>query len=273
MSEAKNQASNPLVQRLEQVGLIVRGLIYFVIGYLAFQLAMGNGGQTANPNSAIEFIGRQPFGKPLLLVIAVGLVGYSLWGFVRAFLDPLHRGKDTKGLIDRAGFLVSGISYALLVVPTMQSFLNKPGASAQGNSNMLSSLMTSPWNKWLIIVFGLVWLVVGVNQLIIAHKEKFMRDLKKSSMSADEYRAAVWTGKLGHAARGIVFILIGIIVFQTIFTGGAQEPLSFDGALAKLSHAPNGEVYLAAVAIGLILFGVYSALCAKWIKIDPRRRS
>ncbi len=119
VDEVKNQASSPLIQRLMQVGLIVRGLIYFIIGFLAFQFAMGIGGQTANPTSAIEYVGNLPFGKPLLLVIAVGLVGYALWGFVRAIADPLHRGKDTKGLIARAGFLVSGISYALLVIPTI----------------------------------------------------------------------------------------------------------------------------------------------------------
>ncbi len=123
----------------------------------------------------------------------------------------------------------------------------------------------------MVILFGAIWLVVGIANLRIAYKERFMRDLKKNSMSADEYRAAVWIGKLGYAARGIVFLLIGLIILQTIFGGSTGESQSFDGAMVKLAREPNGEILLAAVAIGLILFGVYSALSAKWIKINPRR--
>ena len=275
IAKAKNQAANPWVQRLERFGLITRGLIYFVIGVLAFQLAIGAGGATDNPTSAIALIGRQPFGKPLLLLIAVGLVGYSIWGFVRAIFDPLRRGKDTKGMIVRAGFFVSGISYAALVIPTVQTLLNMPNTTSQtgGSSVIPASLMTSPWSKWLVIAFGLLWIAVGIGQLIIAYKEQFMRDLKKGSMSAQEYKTAIWSGKLGYAARGIVFFIIGLIVMRTVFGGGTQEPQSFDGALATLLHAQNGGILLAAVAIGLILFGVYSALCAKWIKTETRRQS
>ena len=134
LSTAKHKAASPWVQRLERFGFLTRGLIYVVIGLLALQLAIGAGGATASPTSAIALIGRQPFGKVLLAVIAVGLAGYSLWGFVRAIFDPLGRGTDTKGLIDRAGFLFSGISYAALLIPTVLALLGKPSGSAQGST-------------------------------------------------------------------------------------------------------------------------------------------
>ena len=31
-----------------------------------------------------------PSGRILLMLMVVGLVGYSLWGLIRAFFDPLH---------------------------------------------------------------------------------------------------------------------------------------------------------------------------------------
>jgi hypothetical protein len=52
-------------------------------------------------------------------VVLIGLVSYALWGLVRALLDPLHKGKDLKGIAERVGFLFSTAAYALLVFPPM----------------------------------------------------------------------------------------------------------------------------------------------------------
>ena len=90
LAAAKHDATAPWVKWLERLGFITRGLIYAVIGVLALQLASGAGGGAASPTSAIAVIGRQPFGKIFLAVIAVGLMGYALWGVVRAVLDPLE---------------------------------------------------------------------------------------------------------------------------------------------------------------------------------------
>jgi hypothetical protein len=274
LADAKHQAASPWIYWLERIGFVTRGLIYVVIGLLALELAIGAGGATTNPTSAIALIGRQSYGKIFLAVIAVGLAGYALWGLVRATLDPLGRGTDTKGVIDRVGFLFSGISYAVLLIPTVQTLLNMPSGSTQTTSTGLpATLMTSPWSKWLVIAFGVFWLVIGGGQLIVAYTAHFMRDLKTGLMSAQEVKTATWLGKLGYVARGVVFFLIGLIVLQNVFAVGVKQAPGFDGALAALAHAPYGGILLGAVSIGLILFGVYSALCAKWTKTGSRRRA
>ena len=270
---AKDAATNPWFERLERLGFVVRGLIYLIIGVLAFQLAIGAGGATATPTSAIALIGRQPLGKLLLVIIAAGLAGYSLWGFVRAILDPLDRGSDAKGLLDRAGFLFSGLSYGLLLIPTVLTVMNKPSPATASSSTpgVPASLLSGPLGQWLIVAFGLFWIAAGAGQVLTAYRAKFTRDLQTSSMSAQEIKAATWLGKIGFTARGIVFGLIGMIILQTAFAVGAKQAQGFDGALAALAHAPYGELLLGAVAIGLILFGAYSALCAKWNKIHGRQ--
>lgn len=272
LANAKHQASSPWVSWLERIGFVTRGLIYVVIGLLALELAVGAGGATTNPTSAIALIGRQSFGKIFLAVIAVGLAGYALWGLVRAVLDPLGRGTDTKGLIDRAGFLFSGISYAVLLVPTVQTLLNMPsGSTSASSTGMPATLMTGPWSKWLVIAFGAFWLIMGGGQIVVAYTAHFMRDLKKGEMSVQEFKTATWLGKLGYTARGIVFFLAGLIILQNVFAVGTKQAPGFDGALAALAHAPYGGILLGAVAIGLILFGFFSAMCAKWTKTGTRR--
>ena len=272
LHKAKNAASNPWVERLERFGFVMRGLIYFIIGVLALQLAIGAGGATATPTSAIALIGRQPEGKLLLVIVAVGLAGYSLWGFVRAIFDPLGRGTDAKGLLARAGFFFSGVSYALLLIPVVLTLLNKPSTStASSTAGVPAALLTGPYGKWIIVAFGLFWIAAGAAQVITGYKAKFTRDLNTGSMSAQEIKMVTWLGRIGYVARGTVFALVGVIILQTAFAVGARQAQGFDGALAALAHAPYGEILLGVVAIGLMMFGAYSALCAKWNKVGMRR--
>jgi uncharacterized protein DUF1206 len=104
----KRAEFSPLMEALTRIGYGTRGLIYITMGLLAVQVALGKGGGAlASPLGAIAKIGQQPAGLVLLWVVLLGLISYSLWGLVRAFLDPLHKGTDMKGLIERGGFLAS----------------------------------------------------------------------------------------------------------------------------------------------------------------------
>ena len=87
---AKNIPLNKTVEGLARFGYATRGLIYFVIGFLTILLAFGYGGKTTDQQGAIATIGKQPFGRLLLWLVLIGLVCYSLWGLIRAILNPLH---------------------------------------------------------------------------------------------------------------------------------------------------------------------------------------
>src|SRR5689334_411677 len=67
-------------------GFVARGLVYGIIGFLALKLAFGAGGKTTDQKGALETVAQQPFGKVLLVLVAIGLAGYACWRFVRAAL-------------------------------------------------------------------------------------------------------------------------------------------------------------------------------------------
>ena len=73
---------------LARAGFVARGLIYGIIGILAIKLAIGAGGKTTNQQGALKTIAQQPFGKVLLILVAIGLAGYALWRLVRAAARP-----------------------------------------------------------------------------------------------------------------------------------------------------------------------------------------
>src|SRR5215212_7385628 len=128
----RDTAQSSWVEGLARLGYVVRGVLYALVGLLAVGVATGTGGATTDKEGALGTIAAQPFGKVLLAIIAIGLAGYSLWGLVRALLDPLGRGTDPKGLAQRAGYLVSALSYGSLIVPTVAIILGTGGGNQGG---------------------------------------------------------------------------------------------------------------------------------------------
>lgn len=265
----KHATTNPWIVRLERFGYITRGIVYATIGILALQLAMGAGGTATTQAGAIAVLGSQPFGKFLLVLIVLGLASYSVWGFVRAIYDPLHRGNDMKGIGARIGFAFSGLAYGLLILPTLQLLMNQGNSAQAGNSADISvQLFKLPFGMWLVAGFGLVWVGIGLGQMYTAYNASFMKDFQVGKMNAQEKTWALRLGQIGYTARGIVFAVVGLLIVQAGVTHNPSQAQGFDSALIKLAHAPYGTLLLGDVALGLIAFGVYSALSARWIKVS-----
>lgn len=267
--QTRQAVNTPVVEGLARGGYIARGAIYALIGLLAAQLAFSSGGEITDQQGALQILGAQPFGKILLIVVAIGLVGYAMWGVIRAALDPLGRGSDARGLIERAGFLLSAISYGALAVVAFNAATGVGSASGAGKPQDLSAeLLSKPFGPWLVGILGLFWVGAGVGQFYTAWKADFKKDLK-SDLPTNEKTWSERLGRAGYAARGIVFLLIGWFTIQAALTVNPNQAVGLDGALLKLAHQPYGMFLLGIVALGLLAFGIYSMLCARWMRVLP----
>ena len=276
---ARRASRHPLVEALARLGYAVRGALYLVVGALAVQLAAGAGGGAAETQlGAIETIGRQPFGRALLVLVALGLAGYGLWGLVRAAVDPLGGEPGPAGLARRAGYLVSGGAYGALVPPTVLLILGTgpggapgaPGAPGAGGdaSAWVARVLAAPGGAWLVGGAGVVWILAGgLGQLVRAYRTDFRREFAAGRMSPAQRRWATRAGRLGLAARGVVFALVGGFLVRAATAGDAARARGLDGALQALAARPHGAALLALVAAGLVCFGAYSLLCARWMRI------
>src|ERR1700688_2598179 len=69
---------------MARAGFVARGAVYIVIGILAIKLAAGSGDANPSQQGALKAVAAQPFGKLLLILVAIGLAGYALWRLLRA---------------------------------------------------------------------------------------------------------------------------------------------------------------------------------------------
>ncbi|MDQ2809192.1 MAG: DUF1206 domain-containing protein [Chloroflexota bacterium] len=268
---AGQTTASPWLEGLARFGYAVRGVLYGTVGLLALLVALGRGGAATDKSGAITVIGNQPFGKFLLLLVVVGLIGYAIWGFVRALLDPMGKGTDAKGLAQRAGYFVSGLSYGALVLPTVQLLLGNGGNNSGGGSDWTAKLLAAPFGPWLVGLIGLIGIGGGLGQMYLAWSNGFQKDFKQWEMAGDTLRWASWVARVGLVARGVIFMMLGFFLIQAARNVDPKQVVGIDGALAKLAHEPAGPWLLGLVALGLVAFGVYSLSCARWIRIRPAR--
>jgi hypothetical protein len=74
-------------------------------------------------------------------------------------------------------------------------------------------------------------------------------------------------GVLGHAARGVVFLLAGFFIVRAASEYDPKEAIGLDGALAKLAHAAYGPFLLGAVAVGLFAYGLFCLVQARYREV------
>lgn len=264
---AKEAAFSPLMDRLTRLGYAVKGLLYVGIGLISIAGALGKSSTPADQLGAIGEFRKLPAAEPVLWLILIGLASYSLWGVIRAVLDPFHKGTDMEGLLTRGGYLVSAATYASFVVPTYQ-MLNgiRHKSSTSGTVEMVSKVMSMPMGRWLIGIVGLAAIAAGIYQIYSAIKMDFDQRFKPYAMSADQLRIAKQMGRFGTAARGLVFSLTGFFLVLAAYRSSPGSARGFDGALDYLAKQPYGIYLLVFVALGLIAFGVYSLMSAAWFK-------
>lgn len=256
-------------------GQIVRGVIYVVLGTLALRLALGTHGAEMTESGVIELIGQQRFGGVLLVAVAIGLASYALWGVIRAVFDPLHKGRSPLGIAKRIGFAASGLVYAGLVVVTL-GFIVGPLPQIPQSSDWTTRLLAKPFGAWLVGFIGVCWIAAAGVQIVKAWMGKFARDLDLDRRAPAERRWALRLGRVGIVTRGIVLTIIGIFLIATAFDANPHHTAGMDGALLGLLRQPFGRTLLGAAGLGLIAYGVFSAMCARWMRIvagsAPRSR-
>lgn len=252
-----------------RAGYAARGVVYLLVGGLTALAVLGQGGGATGSRGALRSVLAAPLGDFLLLAIAVGLVGYSLWRCIQAIKDPDHHGSSTKGVAIRLGLMASSISHLVLAGFTVSLLFTLSvgdGGSQEGTQGAVGWLMSQPFGRWLVGLIGLTIAAVGVAHGIKAWKTDFDH---RFDMPADTRRWAFPMFRFGLMIRGIVFMIVGALFVVAAYRISPEQAGGTSEALDALRAQPFGKLLLGIVALGLTAFGLYSLMAARYRRVDP----
>ena len=262
MSASSMSANNEAewMKLLARTGYAAKGIVYLVVGGLAVQGIAGGGSE-----GALSKIAQQPFGKVLLSLVALGLVAYSLWRFVQGFADPENEGDDATSIGKRIGYVASGAVYAGLAVSAARIVFSSGGGGG-GSQGLIATVLQLPFGQFLVGAVGLGILIGGLHQLYQAFSADFTEDFAFGEMSSAERTWATRAGRIGHAARSIVYFVIGWLIIQAALSSNASEAGGIGKALSKMEEQPYGPWLLGVAGVGLVCYGVYCFVMARYRK-------
>lgn len=254
---------------LARAGYAAKGFVYIIIGALAVQVAIGSGGRTTGPTGALDSIANAPFGQVLLYLVALGLFGYAIWRLVQAWVDPENEGSDAKGIVKRIGYAVSGIIYGAFGVEAVRIAMGSSGGSSDGSQaqDWTARLMAQPFGIWLVGIVGVIIIGTGLYQFYRAYSAKFRTKLKLHEMNREEEKWATRAGRIGFAARGVVYLTIGSFLITAAIQSNPEQAGGIGEALQTLAQQPYGPWLLGLVAMGLAAYGFFAIVLARYRRI------
>ncbi|MDF9816630.1 DUF1206 domain-containing protein [Streptomyces sp. SPB162] len=269
----RGAANGSAVEWAARWGIATRGLIYLLIGALAIQVAVGGSGKQADRGGAVEQIAGQPFGRVLVWVVGLGLVGMALWRLSEALFGAAGPDghKATKRLASGGRFVFYAFaSYSVIAFALAKSA--SEGASQGGSSDKQSKDWTAkvldwPMGQWLVGIAGVALVAAGVWIAVRALQRKFRKHLKLGEMSQRTRQVVEVLGVVGGLCRGIVFATAGGFAVAAAVKYDPNQAKGLDDTLRSFRDTPAGPWLLVAIAVGLALFGAFSLAMARWRKI------
>lgn len=254
-----------------RLGYVAKGVVYGTVGLLASQSALDIGGKVTGSEGAIKSIAAQPFGQLLLILLIIGLFGYVTWRLLQAFIDPEHDGSDLSDIARRIGYGFSALFYTSIAFSAIRVLMATGNSS--GNSStaqeIAANVMQQPFGRWLVGGAGLFTMGLACYYFYRAITAKFRKRFKLHQMSNVEKTWATWVGRVGIAARGVVYAAVGAFIVQAALTYDADKVKTSGGALQSMNNNPTNEILLGLVAAGFIAYAIHMGFQARYRRIDP----
>jgi hypothetical protein len=176
-----------------------------------------------------------------------------------------------KGLAVRASFLARAVVHAGLALSAFQLAAGDASDANAGGDRPKEATQAAfelPGGEWLVWLVALGLAGYGLYQLYVAAAAKLSKQLDVAELSAEAGRWLIGVSRVGIAARGIVFIAIGWLFVRAATRHDPSEAGGIGEGLRTLGRL--GRWPFAAIAVGLIAYGAYQVVNARYRRIRAK---
>jgi hypothetical protein len=259
-----------VLELISRTGYIARGVVYISVGLIALLAAIGVAPRPRGPIAALEAWGQWRFGVFLLWLAAFGLAAFCFWRILQSVFSVEGR---SKGLLAWGGRIGQGFSAIMYFVLTWSAFklIDTLADLHQVDDQAATrAVLAFPYGGWLVFAVGVATMAIGLGNLIQASLRNFTKRLDANPKFS---RRAQRMARVGYCARGFVFFLVGLSIATAGLRNHDAEAHSAGGALSYLRSLPFGDGLLSLTAVGLIAFGLFAFVEARYRDIGLIRRA
>jgi hypothetical protein len=262
MGKADQAGNSDALENLARIGLIAYGVVHLLVAWLAIQLAwFDGGGQSADQSGAMSTVAKSPVGKPLLWLIAVGLIALAAWQaaeVLRWRRDWSASGKTrTKALRKSGSALGKAAIYIALAVLAIRFATGGGQSSSQQQQDTTAGVLGWPGGQFLVGAAGLALIGSGVWHVKKGVTTSFLKQIDTSKASPSALRLVTRLGQVGFPGKGIALALVGGLLVYAAVTFDPSKARGMDGALRTVLELPFGPYLLTLVALGIAAFGAF----------------
>jgi Domain of Unknown Function (DUF1206) len=253
------------IEGFVRLGYVAKAVVYLLIGMLALRMAIGaRGGRITDPGGALYVVLRQPMGSVLVLLLAIGLLMYAGWQIAAAILGWRRQARERAW--SRALTIVRAAVYGAIGVQALRLAIGLR-AGHSGPQPLVRTALHWPFGKWMVLAAGLGAMWYGIVEIRDAINGRLEPDLDAASLRRSAGAWALDVARAGIFARAVVLIVLGAGVVRAALAQRASAAGGMGASLVVLNSLPSGTLVLGATAAGLLAYGVYQLLHARYANL------
>jgi len=221
-----------------------------------------------------------PAGQLGLALIAAGLLVHAAFRALLMVAGEPYVKQGRWGRIAthvRHGFAAClYASMALTAAALAAGWHGRAATDKDAETRHLSArLLAEPFGRPALVAIAIGVGIAAAVQIVRAVGPNRTRErLRVHEMTARQSNLMVALGRVAYVGRATVLAACAYFFMRGAIDRSPRETRGPGGALRALWELPHGSVWLALVAAGLIAFGVYGVLEARWRRLvgDLRQR-
>ena len=254
---------------LLRIGSAAKGTVYLLMGLFCLGTVFGISSGTGGPKETIAWLGQNPYGQAVYLVLGLGILSYALWRLYEAFNDPYGRGTSYNALFYRLNCVIVGGAYSALAIYAFRRlFRGREGDDAR--KDIIQIVLGWPLGDAIIYIVAVAVFGAGISALYTGFSRSHMRDVEEWALSRVQRKWFRRVGFLGLGGVAAVYFIMAYSLYQAARLHSGEKFKGIGESLSSLEGWGLGLAMMFLTGIGLVAYGVFMLLRAQYEKRPER---